>query len=190
MPRWWKPEYLLAAVLTGILLVILGILFLKIGVKPPEEELIIEKSGEISGGEVIVDVGGSVQKPGVYHLPADSRVNDALVIAGGLSQTADREWVEKTLNLAQKLTDGQKIYIVSVSEKVAPSLRESATLTTALINVNTASIAELDTLWGIGEATAKKIIDNRPYSAIEDLLNKKVIKSNVYETIKTKISVY
>jgi len=58
------------------------------------------------------------------------------------------------------------------------------------ININTASEAELDMLWGIGPATAQKVISGRPYQKTEDLLNKKIVKTNVWEEIKDKISVY
>ncbi|MCG2691774.1 helix-hairpin-helix domain-containing protein, partial [Microgenomates group bacterium] len=93
-----------------------------------------------------------------------------------------------------KVTDGQKIYLPSTgeTEKVAPLQSKGTTLVTRsnLVNVNTASIAELDLLWGVGEATAKKIIDNRPYGSVEELLTKKAVKSNVYEAIKDSVSVY
>ena len=133
-------------------------------------------------------------KPGVYELKGNARVNEALIAAGGLGEEADREWVEKNLNLAAKVTDGQKIYIPSEgeTEKVAPLQGKGTTLMTRLdlVNINTASSAELDTLWGVGEATAKKIIDSRPYGAVEELLTKKAVKNNVYEAIKDSVSVY
>ena len=58
------------------------------------------------------------------------------------------------------------------------------------ININTASVSELDRLWGVGPATAEKIIGGRPYSSVEELLSKKAVKSNVYERIKDEVSVY
>ncbi len=58
------------------------------------------------------------------------------------------------------------------------------------VNVNTASSAELDELWGIGPVTAEKVINGRPYGSVEELLTKKVLKSNVYERNKDKLAVY
>lgn len=180
--------------LLGILLVAIGVFsILAIGSRNKDEGVVIKRIDEIQTN-IFVDVGGAVEKPGVYKLVGNSRVNDALIIAGGLGLKADREWVEKNLNLAAKLVDGQKIYIPEKGEgedsnKVSPrSNLQGETLKG--ININTASSAELDTLWGVGPATAQKIIDNRPYGGIEELLTKKVIKSNVFEAIKDKITVY
>jgi len=142
-------------------------------------------------GEIMVDVAGAVMQPGMYSLEGGVRINDALVAAGGLSEGADRDWVSKNLNLAMKLVDGQKLYIPQENEvtKDTPSQGKGVTLT-GLINLNSASVSELDTLWGVGEATAKKIIAGRPYGSVEELLTKKVVKTNVYEEIKDEISVY
>jgi len=140
-----------------------------------------------------VDLAGAVLKPGVYELPGDSRLKDLLAQAGGLGAEADRKWVEKNLNLAQKLVDAQKVYIPCQSETADVSTGEVAGEQTAIskkININTASAAELDTLWGIGEARAKGIIDNRPYSSIDELLSKKIIPANVFEAIKDEITVF
>lgn len=155
-------------------------------------------------GTIVVDVSGAVVNPGVYRLGFDSRVQDSLIKAGGLSSEANRQWVAKNLNLAAKLTDGGKIYIPFVGEGIKGrtevskvsngdnSKVESGTVgsLTGLININTASESELDTLPGIGPVTAGKIIQNRPYGTIDELLSKKVITSKVFEKIKEKISVY
>jgi len=205
MPEWLKflkkifqeRPYLVTLGLLGGLLLVVGVFsVVVISSRTGIEELVIQKAGETEelGSKLVADVGGAVIKPGVYELKTGARVNEALIAAGGLGEEADREWVEKNLNLAQKVTDGQKIYIPSAgeSEKVAPSQSKGATLMTRsnLVNINTASIAELDTLWGVGEATAKKIIDSRPYGSVEELLTRKVIKNNVYEAIKDSVSVY
>lgn len=144
--------------------------------------------------EIYVDVSGAVIKPGMYQLEGGARVNDALVASGGLSSAADRDWVSKNLNLAMKLADGQKLYIPQEGTTLRQGYEGQGGVAgssiTGLINVNVASVSELDTLWGVGEATAKKIIDGRPYGSVEELLTKKVVKSNVYEEIKDEISVY
>lgn len=119
-------------------------------------------------------------KPGVYEVSADSRVNDAVVAAGGLSADADRGRV----NLAAKIVDGQKVFIPKVGE--ASSFAEAGTLgaSTALINVNSASQAELEKLPGIGPVTAQKIINLRPYNGVSELLSKKAVSTSVYDKIK------
>jgi competence protein ComEA len=130
-----------------------------------------------------------VQKPGVYELKSGSRINDLLILAGGLSAEASREWVSQNMNLAQKLTDGAKVYIPVKPETRNSQLANRQTAN-AKININTASASQLDTLWGIGPATAQKVISGRPYQAIEELLTRKIVKSNVWEAIRDKITVY
>lgn len=188
-----------------IVIVILGVLGLGLIVygfwdqlRPREVKIeIIKEKGESEkvkvGGEIVVDVAGAVEKPGVYKLPSNSRIGDALVSAGGLSASADREWVAATLNLAQKLEDGEKVYIPdkSVNQISSNSAAQmNGKSVSAKININTASMSELDSLEGIGEARAQAIIDNRPYSKTEDLVTKAKIPSNVYDKIKDRVSVY
>jgi len=205
MPKWLQPlkkifkdrPYLVTLGLLGGLLLVVGVFsVVVISSRTGGEDLVIQKASEAEelGSKLVADVAGAVIKPGVYELKAGARINEALIAAGGLGEEADREWVEKNLNLAAKVTDGQKIYIPSEgeTEKVAPLQGKGTTLMTRLdlVNINTASSAELDTLWGVGEATAKKIIDSRPYGAVEELLTKKAVKNNVYEAIKDSVSVY
>lgn len=139
---------------------------------------------------IVVDVEGAVEKPGVYKLEAGSRIQDALIEAGGLGEDADRETVEKSLNLASKLVDGGKVYIPYEGESVevygSTAVMGDAT---KLTDVNSASEAELDKLPGIGKTTAEKIVSNRPYGKIEDLIDKKVVGRKVFEDIKGKITV-
>jgi len=136
---------------------------------------------------IFIDLGGAVQKPGLYELPSNSRLNDLFIKADGLALDADREWVEKNLNLAQKLEDGTKLYIPFESDD-GNILK--ASVSEGKININTASLGELDTLWGIGEKRASSIIDNRPYQSIDDLIKEKIISQDVFEKIKEEISVY
>lgn len=142
-----------------------------------------------------VDVSGAVVNPGVYELKSSDRIQEALIKAGGLAENADRTWTAKNLNLAQKLLDGTKIYIPFKDENPSssfpsnPSSPSNPSLS-ALININNASESQLDTLSGVGPATAQKIISGRPYESIDDLLNKKIVGKSVFEKIKDKISVY
>ena len=156
-----------------------------------EEEVEYLSDGLSDAQEMIwVDVSGAVEKPGVYELSGGSRVKDALVLAGGLSQLAEREYLERVINMAEKLTDGEKIYIPREGSNEGEVLGGSSDGLGGLIDINSASVSELDTLWGVGSVRAQKIIDNRPFSKVEELLSKGVLPENVYEKIKDEISVY
>lgn len=181
--------------LVGLVLVSFGILLFSLQRQAaPEIEILTE---EEAGGMIWVDLQGAVEKPGVYELPADSRINDLLVAGGGLSAQADREWVAANINRAQKLVDGQKLFIPSqdspatiAGASTAGSAGKQDLPANRRVSINTATAAELDTLWGIGEARAKAIIDNRPYQTLEELKSKAKIPSNVYERIKDQITVW
>ena len=180
----------------GVILLGLGVLGFKIfsfTSNQPKVEILGESDSPLTSSNhpltssIVAEAAGEVQKPGVYELQADSRVNDLLVIAGGLSAEADRDWVEKNINMAARLQDGAKIYIPNKLKVQSEKLKVDGE---NKVNINTASESELDTLWGIGLATAKKIIEGRPYQRSEELLEKKIVKSNVWEKIKEKVTVY
>lgn len=195
-------EEILQKYKTPIIFFLFGLFFLGMGVLTfkifftNEQEIEISSISEESpqNGKIIVDIAGAVLKPGVYELKNGSRINDLLILAEGLSPDADRDYVAQNINLAQKLVDGAKIYIPKKSEiqnlKFETGKNDKVLGIGGKININTASQKELETLWGIGPATAQKIIDNRPYQKIEDLLTKKIVKSNTWETIKDKITVW
>lgn len=152
----------------------------------------------LSGGEVagldsryyFVDVEGAVFSPGVYKIAEGSRVKDVLVLAGGLSEEADREFCEKSINFAEEVKDGQKIYIPKVNNTNAGTGYPEANNGAKLINVNTASLSELDTLWGVGEAKAESIVKNRPYQNLEELVSKGSISQSVLEKNASLMTVY
>lgn len=130
--------------------------------------------------EVYVDVDGAVVSPGVYRLKDGARVSQAIDAAGGLTAEAD----VTGLNRASKITDGQKIYVPTVGEQQAAAAvggAESSAATTpdagsssGLVNINTASAAELQTLSGIGPSMAQSIIDERTqngaFASVDDLM--------------------
>jgi len=140
--------------------------------------------GEESNG-IKVDIEGAVGHPGVYTLADSARVKDAINQAGDLAENADRTWIAQNLNLAAKLSDGQKIYIPAVGEAGKVASEKSGK-----ININTASASELDQLPDIGPVRAEKIISGRPYTRVEELLSKKVVGESTFEKIKDKIAVY
>jgi len=177
----YQKQFFLA--LGGLILVAVGLLsFLLTSQKEPEIEII---SSEESQEKIFVYLEGAVEKPGVYELPSETRLNDLLVRAGGLAATADRQWMAENLNLAQKLTDGIKIYLPFEGEETKETEEKNKK-----INLNKASLSQLDSLWGIGQKRAEDIIKNRPYQSIEELLTRKIIPQNVYEEIKDEIAVY
>lgn len=141
---------------------------------------------------IVVHVTGAVPRPGVYALPQGARIQDAISAAGGFLAEADKA----NINLAQMLEDGEKIdiaYIEGASPVLATPLPEVVATTTELIDINTASIAELDTLPGIGPTTAQRIIDyrtqNGPFLNIEDIINVSGIGPASYERFKDLITV-
>jgi competence protein ComEA len=145
---------------------------------------------------LIVDVRGAVNKPGVYSLTTGSRVQDALALAGDVLANADT----RTLNLARKLIDGEQIYVPQIGEappapaSTASSSRASGARTPTAsapigkINVNTATLDELDKLPGIGPSIAQRIIDyrtqNGEFKKIDDLKKVRGIGDALFDQIK------
>jgi competence protein ComEA len=129
--------------------------------------------------DIAVHVAGNVLKPGVYDLPGDARVVDAIRLAGGATAIADLN----AINLANPLNDGQQVYVPAVGEKVPPSSNGlsaggdgtgSATNSVEYpININSADAALLDELPGVGPATAQAIVtyrdQNGPFANVNGL---------------------
>ncbi len=168
----------------GLILVIVGVIQF-IFQKPIEPALIVEQA-KAPEQKVIVDIQGAVLNSGVYQLTSESRVVDALAAAGGMSEDADRQWIEKNLNLAKKVSDGLKIYIPRAGERILSE--QGIELNGPVININTASATDLESLPGIGAVTANNIIDGRPFTQIEDLLSRKIVGESTFKKIKDKIS--
>ncbi len=135
--------------------------------------------------KITVDISGAVQKPGVYTLSEGSRVKDAIALAGGWNSHADAVYIAQQINLAEVIQDQQKIYIPSSSESARQS---SIQKNSSKISINSATLGELDTLEGVGESRANNIIENRPYSSIEELVSKKVLSESIFQKIKDQIS--
>jgi len=145
-----------------------------------------------------VHVAGAVVRPGVYDLAEGSRVADAVDAAGGFVVEAD----QNALNLAAFLEDGERLDVPYVAGFVPDEQQGFVVVTEGtpspsagedLVNINTASIDELDQLPGIGETTAIRIIDyrtvNGPFATIEDIINVSGIGTATYEEIKDLITV-
>ena len=156
------------------------------------EETEYSEDSNVRTQPIFVDIGGAVKNPGVYQVSEDTRLFQVIEMAGGLSEEADADHV----NRASFVEDGQKIIIpVKGSENndgltsadTAPSSAD-----TGLININTASADELKSLSGIGDVTAEKIIEYRSSKAFkskEDIMSVDGIGSKTYEKIKDDITV-
>lgn len=160
-----------------------------------EEEVV---PTQVPDRKIWVEVAGLVMIPGVYELEGGARVNDLLVESGGLSAEADREWVEKNLNRARKLEDGEKIYIPKKGEKEVVFLKkeipeEVKGVSSGLVNLNTASQSELESLSGIGPAFAGRIMEYREKNGgFRDINEVKLVKGigeKTFEKIKDGISI-
>jgi competence protein ComEA len=143
--------------------------------------------------ELIVDVQGAVLRPGLQRLPDGARVGDAIAAAGGYGPQLDIRAAAERLNLAERLSDGSKIYVPTRGDPTPPAAAPltpagGASGTTAgLIDVNTAGQAQLETLPGIGPVTAGKIIaarEEQPFTSIDELLGRKVVGPATFEKIK------
>ncbi len=170
---------------------------------PPKkiEKVPVQKSQEIkTESKITVEIAGAVNGPGIYQLSTGSRLNDLLKLARGLSDQADKLYFARNFNLAKYVADQEKVYIPSRQEItqglfsqndnfLRQDSQSGAADESEKVDLNSASSDELDALSGIGEVTAQKIIDNRPYKTIDDLITKKVVKQNVFDSIKNQLIV-
>ena len=156
-------------------------------------------SGAVSPGELVVDVTGAVLRPGVYHLPAGSRVGDAIAAAGGYSPRVAAGAASKQLNLAAPLHDGEQVDVPSRDDVGAGSTAGAVGAggggsggRPTLVDLNTASESELDALPGIGPVTAAKIIAARadaPFTSVDQLLERKLVGQKTFDQIKSLVTV-
>jgi competence protein ComEA len=192
MPALNKRQ--VAFALAGLILLSLGLLQVRKTVQlSPDRVSVLEATTEAQKAQtdIVVEISGQVEKPGVYKLRNGSRVEDLIVAAGGISADADRVWLDKTLNRAAKLLDGQKLFIPPKnSEDIKVYQPSNAVQGSGLVNINTAGLSELDTLPGIGPVYGQNIIEHRPYSNIEELVSKEALKQYVFDKIKDKITAY
>lgn len=143
---------------------------------------------EIVTPEIMVDVAGAVNSPGVYSLPASSRVVDAIKAAGDTASGADLS----EINLARVIKDGEQIYVNSAVAN-SKGVRVSKTVRSGPININRATEGELDSLDGIGPVIAKRIVEyrrvNGPFMSVEDLQKVSGIGGIKFAQFKEKIRV-
>jgi competence protein ComEA len=173
----WKPLfYIVMGILIGLLSA--GLLYLI--VRAPEGQPVVLLPTQ-TPKLLVVYVTGAVATPGVYRLPPDSRVADAIEAAGGFVEGAE----EERINLAAPLQDGVQVDV--------PGVPAMSRIVSQRININTATADELDDLPGIGPTAAQSIIDyrlaNGPFQTIQDIQNVPGIGPSTFDRIKDYITV-
>jgi competence protein ComEA len=146
-----------------------------------------------ASGQVAVHVAGRVRRPGLVRLPAGSRVHDAIRAAGGATSGADLNAV----NLARKLTDGEQIQVPAPGDPAPPPdpatpAGSPGTTPSAPLDLNTATLEQLDTLPGVGEVTANRIITYRsahPFTTVDELLEVPGIGQRRFDQLKDLVTV-
>lgn len=180
----------------------------------PQKQSPITPASDPIKSMIFVEVSGAIIEPDVYEVSPGARLKDVIERAGGLSAAADSLYVARNYNLAKFVGDQEKIYIPytwdiingtfveqkRILEYLQPlySTNSSTALSTVkepapqssllTISINESSKEELETLSGVGPVTAQKIIDNRPYLTLDELISKKVINSATFEKIKNNIN--
>jgi competence protein ComEA len=141
---------------------------------------------------VIVYVSGAVSAPDVYELPFDARIKDLVLAAGGLTADADPE----RINLAERLKDSEHIHVPRQGETPDDAAGVADTAGAAQsgsLDLNTASASDLDSLPGIGQSFADRIIEyrtaNGPFTSVEDLQKVKGIGAALFAKIAPLVSV-
>ena len=138
---------------------------------------------------VTVHLVGAVKNPGVYDLPAGARVYELLEAGGGPTKKADLE----SVNLARPLYDGEQVQIYAAGEAGGAAAGEQAQAEQK-ININKATVEELQTLPSIGEVRAQGIIEHRdkngPFTDIEEIMDVSGIGAGIFNQIKDQITIY
>jgi competence protein ComEA len=174
---------------------------------PPENSVSPDSTPPVETGTIYVDVGGAVKHPNVYQLPPGARLFQALSAAGGVTPEADLD----TINRAEKLTDGEKILVPTKAQsaaaaRVAAQVESKPTrggrshgkskkkITSGTININTASLEQLEQIPGVGAVTAQSILDERQkigsFRDSADLMEIDGMTPRKYEKMRPYISIF
>ena len=173
------------AAIVVLLIVGLGIAVLVSALVPRGGSVeVVASATPAPSGEIYVHVLGAVLSPGLYELREGDRVVDAIAVAGGFADGAD----ETQLNLARQVSDGEQIVVPVVGEPVALGEQQSGK-----VNLNTATLEQLETLPRVGPALAQRILDwreaNGRFSAIEDLMSVTGIGDKTFEGMRDLVTV-
>ena len=215
--QWWGISRIVTTA-GGVLCVALGAWWvLRVPPPPPESAIVFATTSVVAPGGsndlgvttnpvfIRVHVAGEVLRPGVYQLPGTARVVDAVDAAGGPTAFADVD----VINLAAALFDTAQIFVPrrgsaisrapiprplpGVNAPPSPNVNTPEGASSTRININTASMSDLDTLSGVGPSTAKAIIDyrtkNGPFGSIEDLLNVRGIGPAKLDAMREQVTV-
>lgn len=204
----WVKNHKQFVIIAALMFILLSYYLVSSFLKPLEEaesgnwepsatksESIVGEEGtqvqEVAEQEILVDVKGAVQTPGVYKATTGDRVIDVIERAGGITESAN----EEAVNLAMRVTDEMVIYVPLIGEET-----ESVTTTVSAgggesdkININKANATELETLPGVGPAKSAAIIEyretNGPFQTIEDIMSISGFGEKTFEKLKESISV-
>lgn len=200
------PRGAIVAIVAATVLLVVGAALFAGGGAATASVVVTPSDGAPSGtgaaGVLIIDVAGAVVDPGVYRLPPDARVADAIAIAGGYGPRVDARRVALELNLAALLTDGQHLLVPSRDDVLpgdgasgssgAGSGGGNEATTGGLIDLNRATAAELDSLPGIGPVTAAKIISSREaerFVKVDDLRDRKLVGQKTFDGLRDLVTV-
>ena len=203
--NWWEKQGRFILIGMGIGLIILGGGWMASESRPKTSDVefysVQEEESQKKSQKLFVDVRGAVENPGVFELKLDSRLEQAVLKAGGYSDKADLVWVDANLNMARELSDGEKVYIPEKGESRGSQSstsnvqieRTEDVKSTAIVNLNTAQQSELESLSGIGPAFAERIIDYREanggFMSKEEIQAVSGIGEKTYEKIKGQIGI-
>jgi len=156
----------------------------------------IAGTGPSTGGDLVVEIVGAVDRPGLFRLPAGSRIGDLVAAAGGYGPRVDADRAGRELNLAALLRDGDQVRVPSRDDTPStPTGRgpvASGATSTGPIDLNQATAEQLDGLPGIGPVTAAKILasrDDQAFTAVADLRARKLVGEKTFEGLKDLVTV-
>lgn len=160
--------------------------------------LMTRSTSPSAASDIVVDVEGAVQHPGLHRLGPGARLGEAIAAAGGFSVRVDAAVAARTLNLAEPLTDGDKIQVPALGETALPGASDAdgasgGTETGGpLIDLNSADQALLETLPQVGPVTASAIIAAReeaPFTSVDELRAREVVGPSTFEQIRALVTV-
>jgi len=185
-----KKYYRVLALVLGLLIILIIILSKNLPQKKESENLnstaIETSTGERSPTMNIFEITGQVNHPGVYEVREDLMVIELINLAGGFTSYADLEAIHKNIGLSKIVDSQEKVYIPGIFEN--SETNDSSPISGQKISLNNATLEQLDALPDIGESTANKIINARPFSKLEDLKNIEGIGDKTYNNIVSSIT--
>jgi competence protein ComEA len=207
-PTWFMAALVAAAAVAGAAIWLVatsgsGTLVVEGGGPGPARS---DRAGTLVGGspafaaraDLVVDVQGAVVRPGIVHLPAGARVADAIAAAGGYGPRVAADRVGEALNLAALVKDGDKVFVPSRDDRSSSASSGSGGSGGSTkggsgpVDLNRATVAELDALPGIGPVTAAKIIaarDEQAFGSVDDLRTRKILGAATFDKVKNLVVV-